>query len=178
MNNNTIIILAIAAVVLFALLGMVLARRKKTEQHGQMKDEYDLTVKTMGGEKQAKAELNERQKHVDAMTLHALDDSNHERYSAEWAVIQSNFVDEPGQAMMDADRLAMEVLQARGYPVSDFDQRAADISINYPAIVTSYRAAHEISVKNDQKLADTEELRQAFLNYRSLFEELLKEKAI
>ena len=175
MDTNTIIIFVVAAVVFFAALGMVLASRKKAEQHhGQLKDEYDLTVKTAGGEKQAQAVLDERQRHVDSMTLHALSEIDNERYSSEWAAIQSKFVDEPGQAMMDADRLAMEVLQARGYPVSDFDQRAADISINYPAIVTSYRAAHEISVKNEQKLADTEEIRQAFLQYRSLFEELLK----
>ena len=175
MDTKTIIILGVAAVVLFAALGMVLARRKKSEQHhGQFKAEYDLTVKSMGGEKQAQAELDVRQKHVDSMILHTLADSDHERYSTEWAAIQSKFVDAPGQAMMDADRLAMEVMIARGYPVSDFDQRAADISINYPAIVTSYRAAHEISLKNEQKLADTEEIRQAFLHYRSLFEELLK----
>ena len=175
MDTKTIIILAIAAVVLVAVLGMVLAGRKKSEQHhGQLKDEFDLTVKTMGGEKEALAELDERQKRVDTMVLNPLSDIDHERYSTEWTTIQSKFVDEPGQAVMDADRLTMEVMIARGYPVSDFDQRAADISINYPALVTSYRAAREISVKNEQKLADTEELRQAFLNYRSLFEELLK----
>ena len=177
MDTNTIIILVVAAVVVFGVLAMALARKNKAEQHhGQLKDEFDLTVKTAGGEKEAMAELDERQKHVDSMTLHALSESENERYSSEWAAIQSKFVDEPGQAMMDADRLAMEVLQARGYPVSDFDQRAADISIKYPGIVTSYRAAHEISLKNEQKLADTEEIRQAFLQYRSLFEELLKKK--
>src|SRR4030066_1534179 len=125
MDTKYIIILAVAAVVLLAVLSMVLARRKKTGQHhGQFKAEYDLTVKTMGGEKQAQAELDERQKHVDTMALHALTDSDHERYSAEWAAIQSKFVDGPGQAVIDADRLTMEVLQARGYPVSDFGQRA------------------------------------------------------
>lgn len=175
MDTKYIIIIAVAAVVLLGAISMALARRKKSEQHhGQFKAEYDLTVKTAGGEKQAQAELDERQKHVDAMVLHALTDSDHERYSTEWAAIQSKFVDAPGQAVMDADRLTIEVLQARGYPVSDFDQRAADISINYPGIVTSYRAAREISLKNEQKLADTEELRQAILHYRSLFEELLK----
>jgi hypothetical protein len=175
MDTNTIIILAVAAVVLFAVLGMVLARRKKSEQHhGQLKDEFDLTVKTMGGEKEALAELDERQKRVETLVLHPLSDIDHERYSTEWTTIQSKFVDAPGQAVMDADRLTMEVMIASGYPISDFDQRAADISINYPALVTNYRTAHEISLKNEQKLADTEELRQAFLNYRSLFEDLLK----
>jgi len=178
MDTNIIIIIAVVAVVILVALIMAMARRKKTEQyHGQSKDEYDLTVKTMGGEKEAQAELDERQKRVETLALQPLSDSDHERYSTEWAAVQSKFVDAPGQAIMDADRLSMEVMIARGYPVSDFDQRAADISINYPAIVTSYRAAREISVKNEQKLADTEELRQGFLYYRSLFEELLKPEA-
>jgi len=175
MDTKYMIIIAVVAVVILVALFMGMARRKKSEQHhGQLKDEFDLTVKTAGGEKQALAELNERQKRVETLALHPLSEIDHERYSTEWAAIQSKFVDAPGQAVMDADRLTMEVMIARGYPVSDFDQRAADISINYPALVTSYRTAHEISLKNEQKLADTEELRQAFLNYRSLFEELLK----
>jgi hypothetical protein len=174
-TQNIIIIAILVLVVLGVLLISVSSRRNQTKQHhNQLKSEYDLTVKTMGGEKQAQAELNERQKHVDGLEIHPLSITDSERYSTEWAAIQSKFVDEPGQAVKDADRLTIEVLQARGYPVSDFDQRAADISIKYPAVVTSYRAAREITVKNEQKLADTEELRQAFIHYRSLFEELLK----
>ena len=177
-TTNIIIVVVLVLVVLGALLSQASARRNQTKQHhNQLKPEYDLTVKTMGGEKEAQAELNERQKHVDTLEIHPLSDSDHERYLAEWTAIQSKFVDGPGQAVMDADKLTIEVMQARGYPVSDFDQRAADISINYPAIVTNYRAAREITVKNEQKLADTEELRQAILYYRSLFEELLKTEA-
>ncbi len=178
--NTTYIIIAVVLVlvILGALLISVSARRnQKNQHHNQLKPEYDLTVKTMGGEKEAQAELNERQKHVDTLEIHPLSDTDHARYSAEWTEIQSKFVDGPGQAVIDANRLTMEVMMARGYPVSDFDQRAADISISYPAIVTSYRAAREISLKNEQKLADTEELRQAILYYRSLFEELLKIEA-
>jgi hypothetical protein len=175
LSSTNILIFVVAAVVLLGVLSLIMARQKNKKQlHGQFKPEYDLTVKTMGGEKQAQTELNERQKHVDGLEIHPLSVTDGERYSTEWAAIQSKFVDEPGQAVMDADRLTIEVLQARGYPVSDFDQRAADISIKYPGIVTSYRAAREITVKNEQKLADTEELRQAFIHYRSLFEELLK----
>jgi hypothetical protein len=173
-TQNIIIVAILVLVVLGVLLISVSSRRNQTKQHhNQLKSEYDLTVKTMGGEKQAQAELNERQKRVDALEIHPLSVIDGERYSTEWAAIQSKFVDAPGQAVMDADRLTIEVLQARGYPVSDFDQRAADISIKYPAVVTNYRAAREITVKNEQKLADTEELRQAFIHYRSLFEELL-----
>ena len=96
---------------------------------------------------------------------------------ADWTTVQSKFVDEPGQAIVDADRLIMEVMQLRAYPVSDFEQRAADISVSYPALVGNYRAARAIALKNEQHQADTEELRQAMIYYRSLFEELLATEA-
>ena len=127
----------------------------------------------MGDEKKAQAELDSRQKHVDALAIRPLSARQREHYLAEWAAVQSKFVDEPGQAIVDADRLIMEVMQLRAYPVSDFEQRAADISVNYPALVTNYRAARVIALKNEQHQADTEELRQAMIYYRSLFEELL-----
>ncbi len=79
--------------------------------------------------------------------------SERERYLADWAAVQSKFVDEPGQAIVDADRLIMEVMKVRAYPVSDFEQRAADISVNYPALVSNYRAAREIALKNEQHQA-------------------------
>jgi len=131
----------------------------------------------MGNEKKAQIELDERQKHVEALDIRPLSVSERERYLAEWAAVQSKFVDEPGQAIENADRLIMEVMQLRAYPVSDFEQRAADISINYPSLVSNYRAARVIAVRNEQHLADTEELRQAMIHYRSLFDELLLAEA-
>ena len=128
----------------------------------------------MGGEKKAQTELNERQKHVGTLDIRPLSVSEHDRYLAEWTTVQSKFVDEPGQAIVDADRLIMEVMQIRGYPVSDFEQRAADISVDYPTLVTNYRGAREIANKNKLGTTSTEELRQAMIYYRSLFEELLK----
>ena len=101
-----------------------------------------------------------------------------ERYLAEWKAVQAKFVDQPGQATIEADHLIMEVMKARAYPVSDFEQRAADLSVSYPALVSNYRAAREIAIKNEQHSANTEELRQAFIYYRSLFDELLKEETI
>jgi len=127
----------------------------------------------MGGEKKAQTELEERRKHVEALDIRPLSLSERERYLADWTAVQSKFVDEPGQAIVDADRLIMQVMQTRAYPVSDFEQRAADISVNYPALVSNFRAAREIAVKNEQQQANTEELRQAMIHYRSLFEELL-----
>ena len=117
--------------------------------------------------------MNERQKHVEALDIRPLSATERERYRADWTAVQSKFVDDPEQAIVDADRLIIEVMQLRAYPVANFEQRAADISVNYPALVSNYRAAREIAVKNEQHQADTEELRQAMIHYRSLFEELL-----
>ena len=175
MNTIYIVITVVLGLVIIgAILGLVFARRRGTEQlHDHFGPEYDHTVQTLGDEKKAQTELDERQKHVKALDIRPLSVSERERYLAGWTAIQSKFVDEPGQAIVDADRLIIEVMQVRAYPVSDFEQRAADISVTYPALVSNYRAAREIALKNEQHLANTEELRQAMIYYRSLFEELL-----
>lgn len=176
MNTTYTIITVILILVIFgAILGADFARRKRSQRlHDRFGPEYDKAVQTMGGEKKAQTELDERQKHVDTLDIRPLSDRERERYLADWSAVQSKFVDEPGQAIVAADRLIIEVMQIRAYPVSDFEQRAADISIKYPALVSNYRAAREIAVKNEQNQANTEELRQAMIYYRSLFDELLK----
>jgi len=174
-NNTTMIITVVLVLVIVGgILGLVFAGRRRSERlHDQLGPEYDRTVQAMGGEKKAQTELEERRKHVEALDIRPLSASERERCLADWTAAQSRFVDEPGQAIGDADRLIMQVMQMRNYPVSDFEQRAADISVNYPVLVTNYRAAREIAVKNELHQADTEELRQAMIHYRSLFEELL-----
>jgi len=160
-------------------MGLAFTRRKRSKQlHDHFGPEYDHTVETMGNEKKAQKELDERRKHVEALDIRPLSVSERERYLAEWAAVQSKFVDEPGQAIVDADRLIMEVMQVRAYPVSDFEQRAADISVNYPTLVSNYRAARVIALKNKEQQANTEELRQAMIYYRSLFDELLKTELV
>ncbi len=180
MNTTYIIITVVLVLVIIgAVLGLVFARRRRSEQlHDKFGPEYDHTVQTMGDEKKAQTELNERQKHVEALDIRPLSVSERERYLADWTAVQSKFVDDPGQAIVDADRLIVEVMQLRAYPVSDFEQRAADLSVNYPDLVSNYRAAREIAIKNKQNLADTEELRQAMVYYKSLFGELLGTEAI
>jgi len=180
---NTTYVIAIV-ILLLVIIGAILlvpvfARRRRSERlHDHFGPEYDHTVQTIGDEKKAQMELDERQKHVKTLDIRPLSVSERERYLADWTAVQSKFVDEPGQAIVDADRLIMEVMQLRNYPVSDFEQRAADLSVNYPALVTNYRAAREIAIKNEQHQADTEELRQAMIYYRSLFEELLGTEAV
>jgi len=175
--NTTYIIIAVVLILLVtgAILGPVFSRRKQTERlQGKFGSEYDHTVQTLGDEKKAHLELENRQKHVASLDIHPLSAKEGERYVADWVAVQSKFVDEPGQAIIDADRLIMEVMQLRAYPISDFEQRAADVSVNYPDLVSNYRAAREIALKNEQHQANTEELRQALIYYRSLFEELLE----
>jgi hypothetical protein len=176
--NATYIIVAVVLVlvVIGGILGLVFSNRKHSEKlHDHFgSDEYNHTVQTMGSEKKAQTELEERQKHVKTLDIRPLSVIERERYLADWTAVQSKFVDEPGQAVIEADRLIMEVMQLRNYPISDFDQRAADISVNYPDLVSNYRAAREIANKNKEQKAETEELRQAMIYYRSLFEELLE----
>lgn len=179
MDSTLIIVIAVVVVV---IVGLLLAssfsnRNRSKKLHEYFGTEYDRTVQTLGNEKKAQTELDERQKHVAGLNIKPLSAIDRERYQANWAAIQSKFVDEPGQAIGNADRLIMEVMQIRAYPVSDFEQRAADISVNYPALVSNYRAAREIAKKNEKHQANTEELRQALIHYRSLFEELLGTEA-
>jgi len=174
--NTTYIIVTVVLVVLIlsAVLWPMMARRKRSERFkGQFGSEYDHTVQVFGDEKKAQTELEKRQKHVDALDIRPLTVGEHKRYLADWVAVQSKFVDEPGQAVVDADRLIMEVMQLRAYPISDFEQRAADVSVSYPTLVSNYRAARVIALKNKEHRADTEELRQAVIYYRSLFDELL-----
>jgi hypothetical protein len=178
--NNTYFTIAVIVVVVFVgiLLGLVFTRRGRSKRlQEKFGPEYDRTVQSLGGEKKAQAELDERQKHIAALNIRPLSVSERDFYLADWNTVQSKFVDQPGQAIVDADRLIMEVMQLRAYPVSDFDQRAADISVQYPALVSNYRAAREIANKNKLQQASTEELRQAMIHYHSLFEELLKTEA-
>ena len=179
--NATYIIIAVVLVLVIigAILALIFTLRNRSERlHDQFGAEYDHTVQALGNEKKAQTELNERQKHVKTLDIRSLSVGERERYHADWIAVQSKFVDEPGQAIVDADRLIMEVMQLRAYPISDFEQRAADVSVTYPALVSNYRAARGIAVKNEHNEASTEELRQAMIYYRSLFDELLETEAV
>lgn len=179
--NTTYIVIAVALVLVIvgAVLGPAFARRRRSEQFREkFGTEYDRTVETMGGEEMAQTELDGRRKHVGTLNIRPLSISERERYLADWTEVQAKFVDQPGQATVEADHLIMEVMNLRAYPVSDFEQRAADISVNYPALVTNYRAARETAIRNEHHQAGTEDLRQAMINYRSLFNELLMAETV
>ncbi len=179
MSITFIIVVVAVLLVVGAISGLVFSRRQRSKRfQNKYGSEYNRTVKSAGNEKKAQAEMNERQKHVETLNIRPLSDDERKRYLADWTAVQAKFVDQPGQATVEADHLIMEVMQARAYPVSEFEQRAADISVNYPTLVSNYRAAREIAVKNEHHQANTEELRQALIYYRSLFDELLKTETV
>jgi hypothetical protein len=131
-------------------------------------------VETSRDKAEAEKELRERQERVDALDIRPLEPAARDRYGERWREVQAMFVDDPSGAVEQADTLIGDVMRARGYPVGDFEQRAADISVNHPQVVDHYRMAHSIAVRNRSDTGATEQLRQAFVHYRALFAELLE----
>jgi hypothetical protein len=169
-----IVIVVLAVILAGAIWWGVRASRTKAlrERFGP---EYDRTVARTSGRSQAEEELDARRSRVEELDLRPLSKPDHDRFAAEWTKVQAAFVDQPVGAVADADRLIQQVMERRGYPVADFDRRAADLSVEHPRVVEDYRSAHSIAVKETRANgdADTESLRKAMVHYRSLFDELL-----
>jgi FtsZ-interacting cell division protein ZipA len=174
-------VIVIVAIVLIALVvgALVLARQRRSQQLQEgFGPEYERTVSERGDRKQAEAELLERRKRHDRFEIRELDPAARDRYADRWRSAQRRFVDEPAPAVGEADALVMEVMRERGYPVADeFEQRAADVSVDHPQVVEHYRAAHDISGRATTGEASTEDLRQAMVHFRALFVELLGDDA-
>jgi hypothetical protein len=171
-----IVLVLIAAVVLItAGLGVWFATRKMRSQKLREKfgPEYDYTMEKAGDQRTTEEILKEREKRVIELDIRALDENNRARYHEEWIEVQAGFVDDPSKSVAEANRLITEVMIARGFPVADFEQRAADLSVMVPDFVSNYRSAHAIALRNQNYESSTEDLRQAMIYYRSLFEELL-----
>ncbi len=173
--------IAMAVIVVVACIGIFLSiRKRKTErlrnQFGGA--EYTRAVKEGGSRRQAEAALDERAERVEALHIRPLASADRARFVDEWARIQARFVDGPGSAVTDADRLLGDVMSTRGYPVSDFEQRAADISVDHPMVLENYRAAHQSALRQTRGQASTEDLRQAMIHYRTLFDELVAEPVV
>jgi hypothetical protein len=166
--------LILVAVLVIIAVALVARRRRSEKLKRRFGSEYDRTVLQQHGDsRRAEETLVEREKRVEAFPLRSLTPVDREAYAMEWASVQRRFVDDPSAAVGSADRLVSRVMTDRGYPMSDFDQRAADISVSYPAVVQNYRTAHDIVLRHTDGHATTEELRQAMVHYRSLFDELL-----
>jgi hypothetical protein len=165
------------AVVVIALIaaGVLMWQRQRTTRSLQDRfgPEYERVVEAEGGRRSAETELQDRQRRREELEIRELPTATRRRYQGAWQTTQARFVDSPADAVAEADRLVTEVMSARGYPMEDFDQRAADISVDHPHLVQNYRSAHDISRTAARGEADTEDLRRAMVHFRALFEELL-----
>jgi hypothetical protein len=157
---------------------MVLRQRRSVRLRSKFGDaEYARSLKESGNRRQAEAALKERTERVASFHVRPIAPADRTRFEDTWRRIQARFVDGPTGAVAEADELLGLVMSARGYPVSDFEQRAADISVDHPLVMEHYRAAHEIALRQVMGQANTEDLRQAMIHYRTLFEELVSEPA-
>ena len=168
------LVVAIAVVAVGALVWLALSRRRSQQLRQRFGPEYDHTLKTQGSARQAEKELEARAKRVDALHIRPLVPEDAARFDASWRAVQTRFVDDPKGAVTEADRLVGEVMTVRGYPVGDFEQRVADISVDHPDVVMNYRSAREIALLHARGQASTEDLRQAMVHYRALFRDLLQ----
>jgi len=177
MNTTTIIILAVFVIVIAIGAFLYFRRRRSENLHKQFGPEYKRAVDEYGDQGKAEAALVEREKRVRKLDIRGLTRDEKNQFSDNWKKTQARFVDAPSPAVSEADGLVKELMLARRYPVGEFEQRAADVSVDHPDVVNNYRNAHEIAERNKSGKATTEDLRQAMVHYRSLFEELLETTA-
>jgi hypothetical protein len=165
----------IAVLAVLALVAWARQRRNVSERLQQrFGPEYARAVHDMGNREKAEAELLARQRRVERLHIKPLAPADAAHYANEWQQLQGRFVDSPRGALFEADRLVRELMLQRGYPMGDFERRAADISVDHPTVVGHYRAAHAIVVRDQREATDTEDLRKALVHYRALFDELLE----
>ena len=176
-TTELVLIIALVVVVVAGIAAFLWRRKRRTErlrtQFGGA--EYARAVEKGGNRRHAEAGLEERTQRVEAFHVRPLSAGDRARFVESWHGVQARFVDGPAGAVTEADQLLGDVMSARGYPVSAFEQRAADISVDHPLVLENYRTAHEIALRQVRGQANTEELRQAMVHYRTLFEELVGE---
>jgi len=173
MDPKIIIAIAVIVVAVLIVIWAVIRKRQRTILRENFGPEYQRAVKEHGTTR-AEAVLLERQKRVEKFELKTLSVDERERFISQWRVVQSRFVDDPDGAVRDADTLVTRLMQYRGYPMTNFEQRSADLSVHYPKVVDNYRAAHEIALRHQRGEATTEDLRNSMIYYRTLFDELLE----
>jgi hypothetical protein len=174
-NMNTIgwiiIVIAVAVLVLAAIL--VYMNKRSQKLRAKFGPEYTRAVEETGSKYRAESKLEKLEKRVEEFSIQPLSPEEANRFRVSWHAIQADFVDDPRRALSNADRLLAEAMSARGYPVADFEERAAEISVNHALVVDHYRAGHQIAVRHAAGQASTEDMRQAMIHYRTLFDDLL-----
>lgn len=172
------LILVGVAILIIVLISIGLRVRRQrvttTELRRRFGSEYERTVREHGSVNKAQAKLEDREARVERLNIRSLGATERERFVADWQSVQSHFVDRPKNAVTEADQLISSLMQARGYPMADFDQRAADISVNHPRLMEDYRSAHGVAMRAGSDGTSTEDLRNAMLQYRTLFDELVE----
>jgi hypothetical protein len=173
MNTTTLIILIAAAVLVVAV---VFLARRRSMLKARFGPEYDRAVQASGNALRAEAELDARAKRVGGYHIRPLSTDESDRYTRAWRLLQARFVDDPSGAVNEADALVTDLMARRGYPMAEFDRRAEDLSVDHPSVVNHYREAHVIAARQTEARGSisTEDLRQAVMHYRALFEDLLE----
>jgi hypothetical protein len=170
------IVIAVAAIVIIAAVAYAFAQKRRHEElRKQFGPEYDRTIGDAGGVRRGESELEARRERREQLNIRPLSPDAAKEYGSRWDETQRRFVDDPQGALVEADDLIVQVMRDRGYPMDDFDQRSADISVDHPDVVEHYRSAHDISIraKDDDRQVSTEEMRQGLVHYRELFSRLL-----
>jgi hypothetical protein len=175
MDDNTMrmIVIAIIAGVAALLVLWLMRRRRTTTLRARFGPEYDHALRTAASPAAAERELEQRQRRVKAFSLHALTREQAEHFTSSWRAVQAKFVDDPRTATLDADRLITEVMRSRGYPMEDPARRLDDLSVDHASVVSHYRSGRDIVQRHERGEVGTEELRQAMVHFRALFDELV-----
>jgi hypothetical protein len=168
------IVIIVVALAVVGAVWWIGERRRSTRLREHFGPEYERAVARADTPAEAEAELEAREVRRGQLDIRPLEPDERERFLLEWKEVQANFVDDPEGTARAADRLVNEVMLARGYPMDDFERRASDVSVDHPTVVEHYRAAHSVVRTSEEGKAQTEELRQAFVHYRALFDELLE----
>ncbi len=174
MTQNAWIVVGIIIVALLVVGATLWSRRARSKHlRDHFGPEYDRAVEAKGDRAKAESELAEREKRVKKLDIRPLEPAERREFAERWGDVQARFVDDPARAVSFADALIGDVMKARGYPVADFEQRAGDISVDHPLVVEHYHEAHEIALRHEGGDASTEDLRQAMIHYRALFDNLV-----
>ncbi len=176
MNTVALIIAALAIVIAAVAVWVALDRRRVQRVRTQFGPEYDRVYKEEGNARRAAAVLEKRAERIEKLHIRPLSERERTDYAEAWRIDQAGFVDDPPTAVERADELVIRVMKAKGYPMADFEQRVADISVEHSRAVENYRLAHRVAVMSKQGQANTEDLRQAMKHYRALFEDLLDQR--
>jgi hypothetical protein len=166
-------VVAVAAVAVVAVLLLLMRQRRTAALRARFGPEYDRVLHSTRTAAEAERELVKRQRRVGTFTLRPLAHDEAEQFVVSWRAAQARFVDDPRGAVVDADRLIEEVMRARGYPVEDAAHRLDDLSVDHAVVVSHYRAGRKIAVRHERGDATTEDLRQAMMHFRALFDELV-----